>query len=113
MIRRPPRSTLFPYTTLFRSLAATPIFLESAPPDSVNRLFPEVLETVDRAQPQLANVRALQDPERYFDPGRAQSPHPAVELFVALHRFSADAHDDISIPDPGLVRGALRRDPRY
>src|SRR5690348_18101482 len=24
MIRRPPRSTLFPYTTLFRSYAATP-----------------------------------------------------------------------------------------
>src|SRR3712207_7120412 len=24
MIRRPPRSTLFPYTTLFRSLATTP-----------------------------------------------------------------------------------------
>src|SRR3712207_7222483 len=24
MIRRPPRSTLFPYTTLFRSLLATP-----------------------------------------------------------------------------------------
>src|SRR5256885_10142505 len=25
MIRRPPRSTLFPYTTLFRSLGATPV----------------------------------------------------------------------------------------
>src|SRR5256885_8697287 len=25
MIRRPPRSTLFPYTTLFRSLAPTPL----------------------------------------------------------------------------------------
>src|SRR5260221_10010568 len=25
MIRRPPRSTLFPYTTLFRSIAASPI----------------------------------------------------------------------------------------
>src|SRR2546425_3547174 len=25
MIRRPPRSTLFPYTTLFRSLAAGPL----------------------------------------------------------------------------------------
>src|SRR3989442_11647574 len=61
MIRRPPRSTLFPYTTLFRSLAATPIFLESAPPDSVNRLFPEVLETVDRAQPELANVRRSEE----------------------------------------------------
>src|SRR5687768_17713501 len=27
MIRRPPRSTLFPYTTLFRSLAAAPFRL--------------------------------------------------------------------------------------
>src|SRR2546422_4277140 len=26
MIRRPPRSTLFPYTTLFRSVAGAPIF---------------------------------------------------------------------------------------
>src|SRR2546422_11461036 len=26
MIRRPPRSTLFPYTTLFRSLAGTALF---------------------------------------------------------------------------------------
>src|SRR2546427_7987133 len=26
MIRRPPRSTLFPYTTLFRSLKITPVF---------------------------------------------------------------------------------------
>src|SRR5258708_23420192 len=25
MIRRPPRSTLFPYTTLFRSLASAPV----------------------------------------------------------------------------------------
>src|SRR2546430_12902473 len=30
MIRRPPRSTLFPYTTLFRSLAGDPGSLERA-----------------------------------------------------------------------------------
>src|SRR5260221_7325542 len=29
MIRRPPRSTLFPYTTLFRSRAGLPIILNS------------------------------------------------------------------------------------
>src|SRR3989442_4731259 len=29
MIRRPPRSTLFPYTTLFRSLAIEPHLLET------------------------------------------------------------------------------------
>src|SRR3712207_7825226 len=33
MIRRPPRSTLYPYTTLFRSVAAPfdPVLLELAP----------------------------------------------------------------------------------
>src|SRR2546430_9719741 len=31
MIRRPPRSTLFPYTTLFRSLAAPPSGAPRAP----------------------------------------------------------------------------------
>src|SRR3712207_8020177 len=31
MIRRPPRSTLFPYTTLFRSFRITPTDLEFAP----------------------------------------------------------------------------------
>src|SRR3712207_9341782 len=30
MIRRPPRSTLFPYTTLFRSLTWTPLTLQIA-----------------------------------------------------------------------------------
>src|SRR5256885_3668152 len=29
MIRRPPRSTLFPYTTLFRSIAKCPVECES------------------------------------------------------------------------------------
>src|SRR2546430_7513765 len=30
MIRRPPRSTLFPYTTLFRSVAKEAVFLSEA-----------------------------------------------------------------------------------
>src|SRR2546430_7786652 len=29
MIRRPPRSTLFPYTTLFRSVAVTGLYVET------------------------------------------------------------------------------------
>src|SRR2546422_6557850 len=33
MIRRPPRSTLFPYTTLFRSLDDAPLELAHALPD--------------------------------------------------------------------------------
>src|SRR3712207_6933355 len=39
MIRRPPRSTLFPYTTLFRSVAACDVSVAVA---SARIFFPEV-----------------------------------------------------------------------
>src|SRR5579864_9669901 len=38
MIRRPPRSTLFPYTTLFRSVRSWP---ENGPPESAALAGPE------------------------------------------------------------------------
>src|SRR3712207_8063128 len=51
MIRRPPRSTLFPYTTLFRSgvfaegvnwiVLAEPIEMSQAQIDAFKQLFPE------------------------------------------------------------------------
>src|SRR5690349_23388192 len=41
MIRRPPRSTLFPYTTLFRSLARVLRVRAGAPPVRPGRRLPE------------------------------------------------------------------------
>src|SRR3712207_8749159 len=43
MIRRPPRSTLFPYTTLFRSTSASEWVRESVitPPAAVVRIGPQ------------------------------------------------------------------------
>src|SRR2546430_6169571 len=46
MIRRPPRSTLFPYTTLFRSHQLTP----SSPQDKSVPAFPPA-RSLDRAVP--------------------------------------------------------------
>src|SRR5687768_17676882 len=40
MIRRPPRSTLFPYTTLFRSAGKTTVLKEVA--NAISRNYPEV-----------------------------------------------------------------------
>src|SRR6202012_3587052 len=40
MIRRPPRSTLFPYTTLFRSMNLQLAVIED-PADSINKLPPD------------------------------------------------------------------------
>src|SRR2546430_5896768 len=56
MIRRPPRSTLFPYTTLFRSEAAvqeeTQLATEPEPPPAAIEAVPEVHPT-DRKSTRL------------------------------------------------------------
>src|SRR3712207_8493055 len=58
MIRRPPRSTLFPYTTLFRSLAQA-----LAPEVQVNAIAPGWLETrwLEQHIPPDARARVLSD----------------------------------------------------
>src|SRR2546430_13472066 len=56
MIRRPPRSTLFPYTTLFRSLAAQP-----ASVDVEELVFRNAGLTEDRARSAFLQRSALLD----------------------------------------------------
>src|SRR3712207_7933416 len=59
MIRRPPRSTLFPYTTLFRSLLSRswPYAATPSPMGSLIRFLP------DRAIRDLCGVRASRSEE--------------------------------------------------
>src|SRR2546421_8195481 len=52
MIRRPPRSTLFPYTTLFRSILAT-----GPQPSRTKRRYPPYATFDDPVQGRLAIVR--------------------------------------------------------
>src|SRR2546426_9323189 len=62
MIRRPPRSTLFPYTTLFRSLAGhdrdRPRPPE-VPREPTGRALEAVLEAPDEADPVLHHGEAF------------------------------------------------------
>src|SRR3989441_12652871 len=87
MIRRPPRSTLFPYTPLFRSRLAPPH--SPAPLDHGERL-PEARRVPDRESPNAvddAPEESRQDASRpYLDEGRG-----------ALGR---EAPDPIRPPDP-------------
>src|SRR3712207_7419443 len=64
MIRRPPRSTLFPYTTLFRSRAAR---LVPAPEGPHARLVPP-RERAPHLQPPLLHRRAREPQLRQRDP---------------------------------------------
>src|SRR5690348_17760715 len=57
MIRRAPRSTLFPYTTLFRSVESYLDYLR----DNPDPLHPvKLLEDLDRKIPRAEAVRSLQ-----------------------------------------------------
>src|SRR5258708_18338136 len=67
MIRRPPRSTLFPYTTLFRSYA------EWVQPDAVARGF--VVETeIVAGVPDFAQTTFERNPARLACADRRQRP---------------------------------------
>src|SRR5688572_32069470 len=54
MIRRPPRSTLFPYTTLFRSQVAAPVECEAL--DRVDRQAVAARKDPGREAPRLDDV---------------------------------------------------------
>src|SRR5260370_6095139 len=64
MIRRPPRSTLFPYTTLFRSGLARKSGADNAPPQSCRRsargLFALRRAPPARASPSAAPFRQVE-----------------------------------------------------
>src|SRR5256884_3649707 len=70
MIRRPPRSTLFPYTTLFRSLQVLGL-IKGAP-----------------AQPQSDKGKAAQKAQRQSDPARSPRSIRERKLLKFAHRGS-------------------------
>src|SRR2546430_11374556 len=78
MIRRPPRSTLFPYTTLFRSdlgLAIDPLQLQEHLPPGIRRRNGEML-----AVPALAVVRGFDGRDRKST--RLNSSHSQISYAV-------------------------------
>src|SRR2546426_12716271 len=59
MIRRPPRSTLFPYTTLFRSRCKIIIFMGKSDPKNPDRYKQQSMILVPRETPGIKVVRML------------------------------------------------------
>src|SRR5258708_12701774 len=93
MIRRPPRSTLFPYTTLFRSLALTEIYTvlggpawkSAATPRLTSGIGkPELIrrseEHTSQLQPPDHLVCRLLPPQQHITPHADRSPTPFSPL---------------------------------
>src|SRR5260370_26901722 len=60
MIRRPPRSTLFPYTTLFRSMpSSVTVIASSSPPRAAATVIDRRAVTQDRKSTRLNSSHTL------------------------------------------------------
>src|SRR2546425_4051493 len=114
MIRRPPRSTLFPYTTLFRSLA--PIALEGLH-DQVDarRVTHELVRPQPDGMPLEALVAHLLDVFLGHDPAGPGHEGPVEGHEVGPGVVQMEAHpvrtDHLHLPDllvEDLALGALK-----
>src|SRR2546425_12675103 len=75
MIRRPPRSTLFPYTTLFRSHGVALQHDERVTPEPDQMKFPEDPAVVQRYLPAVVLLRRHRRGPEQDDPGDPESSH--------------------------------------
>src|SRR3712207_188684 len=86
MIRRPPRSTLFPYTTLFRSpSSASSTWSDRAATAAATSGIPALLLRPPRAISSAGRAPARQAGGHWFEPSIAHSPEaPLRRGFVVL-----------------------------
>src|SRR2546430_13432612 len=84
MIRRPPRSTLFPYTTLFRSRMRQPVGLDGAPRDGLGNAeqsrdgLPICPMHADAKVPRLQHAMTAH-PARMGAAGQSEAAHRSEE----------------------------------
>src|SRR2546430_7682240 len=97
MIRRPPRSTLFPYTTLFRSQALEHgILLEARQSSRLYAVLQE-LGLLERQAPPRRELRLTRSPHSGVEAGHMDLPVRRLEpgeeshqLFVRVRRGAAE-----------------------
>src|SRR5256886_4914351 len=107
MIRRPPRSTLFPYTTLFRSLAA-----DTSAPDArfaaetaVSLIQPYAPHVAEELWEKLGHERLWEYPWPAAD--AAQLERDTFELVVQVNGKVRDRFEvDAATPEDELVERA-------
>src|SRR5260221_3377674 len=91
MIRRPPRSTLFPYTTLFRSIGRRREAAAARGP----ALHLELDELLDRSVVEPVHDRARLDGARFLVPGQHLDGALLIDDLADLFRRSAEPTSEL------------------
>src|SRR5437762_6736373 len=93
MLRPPPRSTLFPYTTLFRSLFALRQRVRGAPDDVLD------VEAID-GEPLFRTDEPLEDRKST----RLNSSHRCISYAVFCLKKKKHYYQTLSLPRPLVTR---------
>src|SRR3712207_9386554 len=89
MIRRPPRSTLFPYTTLFRSYMLLGLQLSSYRPTDQANTFDRVLAVALACEQAGLDSVWMADHFMFPDREHPEREVPVLECFVTLGAIAA------------------------
>src|SRR2546427_5886009 len=102
MIRRPPRSTLFPYTTLFRSVDEihvrdTPAMRSVRPPTAArgNPFASALPSTIDRKSTRL-NSSHSQISYAVFCLKKKKKSHPTYHIPLQSDKLTADSSNSMT-----------------
>src|SRR5256885_9426561 len=88
MIRRPPRSTLFPYTTLFRSVSRRGHATEASLRAASNRAIPPVVTNQYATEPETTNrVKELASEITHTDSDRKSTRLNSSHLVISYAVF--------------------------
>src|SRR3712207_8518393 len=113
MIRRPPRSTLFPYTTLFRSVRCLPDATEGTAVLGLDPTRVAACGVADDAGSRRRHVGGARDlPRRY--PLQLQEPHLLLSPEGVAPGVAVVAHDPVARDEQrnGVVRHYVADGPR-
>src|SRR2546426_10096971 len=103
MIRRPPRSTLFPYTTLFRSLHEAHVSLHAGERDAVNLVNGE-LSRLGQGRP-FREARKAEEAALLARKERVAQLHEAAESLLPPQKLDPllEARHAVELPDRHLL----------
>src|SRR3712207_8007625 len=96
MIRRPPRSTLFPYTTLFRSHLADHVLDRDLTPSGVPEVDPAVrgVRPVVAHHPQVTRLHLGPEPDRSEEHTSELQSRQYLVCRLLLEKKNKDENDD-------------------
>src|SRR2546425_11000634 len=106
MIRRPPRSTLFPYTTLFRSLEAPALVPRLKETEHVTVVVPTIGVAADFRMNSVISLFLEASGLSVGHPGYVVDAETGVR--VTVNRFLSVAGGECSFEEPAEERGGVR-----